>query len=69
MPSLHQQQPGLAACSSALEHALDTAEACRAAFQHYDWLHLVALLHGLGGLMADHRWVRESCETRILGRC
>lgn len=34
------------------EHALQTAELCRAAHPDKDWLHLVGLMHGLGKLLA-----------------
>ena len=37
---------------SLFEHAVQTAELCRLAHPHHDWLHLVGLLHGLGKLMA-----------------
>lgn len=35
-----------------LEHAMQTAEACRAAHPSQDWLHLAGLIHGLGKLLA-----------------
>ena len=35
-----------------LEHAFQTAEACRLAHPEAEWLHLVGLLHGLGKLLA-----------------
>ena len=35
-----------------LDHALQTAEACRLAFPQNDWMALVGLLHGLGKLLA-----------------
>ena len=35
-----------------LEHALQCAEACRAAFPDEEWMHLAALLAPLGKLMA-----------------
>merc|ERR1719384_1821772 len=39
---------------SQLEHALQTAEAARAAYpdEKYDWLHVTALIHDLGKVMA-----------------
>ncbi|BDA44886.1 probable inositol oxygenase 1 at C-terminar half [Coccomyxa sp. Obi] len=37
------------------EHAMMTAEACRAAFPDLDWLHLVGLIHSLGKLLAHKR--------------
>ena len=38
-----------------LEHAFQTAEACRAAFPESDWLHLCGLIHGLGKVLAHAR--------------
>ena len=38
-----------------LEHAFQTAEACRAAFPASDWLHLCGLIHGLGKVLAHAR--------------
>ena len=38
-----------------LEHASQTAEACRAAFPESDWLHLCGLIHGLGKVLAHAR--------------
>lgn len=35
-----------------LEHALQTAEACRLEFPDQDWMALVGLIHGLGKLLA-----------------
>lgn len=35
-----------------LEHALQTAEACRLEFPEHDWMALVGLIHGLGKLLA-----------------
>ena len=42
-----------------MEHAFQTAEACRLAHPEADWLHLVGLLHGLGKLLAHPRFGGE----------
>ena len=34
------------------QHAMQTAENCRAAFPDLDWLHLVGLIHSLGKVLA-----------------
>lgn len=44
--------PHLDPSMSLKEHALQTAELCRLAHPHLDWLTLVGLIHGLGKLMA-----------------
>lgn len=52
------REPG---CSDApipnlAQQALQTAEACRLAHPQQDWLHLVALIHELGKLLAHPRY-------------
>jgi len=42
-----------------MEHALQTAEACRIAFPQQDWMGLVGLLHGLGKLLAHANFGSE----------
>lgn len=42
-----------------MEHALQTAEACRIAFPDTDWMALVGLIHGLGKLMAHQNFGSE----------
>lgn len=45
-----------AASMSLLEHALETAELCRAHHPDKDWLALVGLVHDLGKLLAHRRF-------------
>ena len=45
----HDAVPNLA------QQALQTAEMCRLAYPQQDWLHLVALIHELGKLLAHPR--------------
>jgi Myo-inositol oxygenase len=42
--------------TSLLEHAFQAGEAARLAYPDADWLHLVALIHGLGRLLVHERW-------------
>lgn len=42
-----------------MEHAIQTAEACRLAFPDHDWMALVGLIHGLGKLMAHEKFGAE----------
>lgn len=42
-----------------LEHALQCAEACRAAFPDEEWMHLAGLLAPLGKLLAHAKWGAE----------
>jgi inositol oxygenase len=44
---------------SLMEHALQTAEACRLEFPEHDWMALVGLLHGLGKLLAHQSFGAE----------
>lgn len=44
---------------SLLDHALQTAEACRLAFPKCDWIGLVGLLHSLGKLLAHAQFGAE----------
>jgi inositol oxygenase len=49
-----------------VEHAFQTAEACRLAYPEHDWLHLVGLLHSLGKLLG-HRKVAVEPQWAICG--
>lgn len=40
-----------------VQHAMQTAENCRAAFPDLDWLHLVGLIHSLGKVLAHKQCV------------
>ena len=42
-----------------LEHALQTAEACRLAFPDQEWMALVGLIHGLGKILAHAKFGAE----------
>ena len=52
-----------------LEHAFQTAEACRAAFPESDWLHLCGLIHGLGKVLAHARCGALAACMRAWQRC
>lgn len=45
-----------------LEHALQCAEACRAAFPEEDFMHLAGLLAPLGKLLAHAKWVARAAR-------
>jgi len=49
-------------------HALQTAEACRAAFpdEKYDWIHLIGLIHDLGKVLA-HPKFGENPQWAVVG--
>lgn len=50
-----------------IEHALQTAEACRAiAKEDQDWLPLVGLIHDLGKVLAHPKWGAEP-QWRVVG--
>ncbi|CAL5229986.1 g13419 [Coccomyxa viridis] len=42
-----------------VQHAMQTAENCRAAFPDLDWLHLVGLIHSLGKVLAHKQMGAE----------
>ena len=42
-------------CAAQIQHLLQTAEACRAAYPDEDWLHLTAFIHGAPA-RAETRW-------------
>ena len=44
------------------QHAMQTAENCRAAFPDLDWLHLVGLIHSLGKVLA-HKQCASASNT------
>ena len=44
---------------SLIEHAFQSAEACRIAFPQYEWAGLVGLIHGLGKLLAHVKFGAE----------
>lgn len=49
-----------------MEHALQTAEACRLAYPDEEWLHVVGLIHGLGKLLA-HKNIGSQPQWAICG--
>ena len=48
------------------QHAMQTAENCRAAFPDLDWLHLVGLIHSLGKVLA-HKQCASALESPASG--
>ncbi len=48
------------------QHAMQTAENCRAAFPDLDWLHLVGLIHSLGKVLA-HKQCASALDSPALG--
>ena len=46
-------QPGTDPNMPLLEHCFQTAEACRVAYPHDDWLHLVGLIHRSAQVLTD----------------
>ena len=47
------------------QHAMQTAENCRAAFPNLDWLHLVGLIHSLGKVLA-HKQCASASDSPAL---
>jgi len=51
-----------------IEHLLQTAESCRAAYpgEEYDWLHLIGFIHDLGKLLA-HKDLFDQPQWAVVG--